>query len=356
MGIGSIKIENGRIFDGKRYTYGDIYIENDKIMAIGENISQKANYNFNANGNLVTPGLCDIHAHMKGISSDAFGISIDAVCFPNGVTNAVDASAYKGSRDTLDAFSAKNRVFVVTDIKDDTALFDRTDKLLEVYGDKAVGIKVYFDTAEKTVRTINPLYEIVKYADKRRIKVMVHCAGSPTPISDVLEALRTGDIITHSFHGVKNTALDDNFESLKKAQKRGVIIDSGFAGCVHTNFDIFKKAIENGMIPDTLSSDITCCSAFIRGGMYGMGACMMIAEKSGMSEEQILRCVTVNAAKAVGTDWGILKVGRVADVAVFDKGGKGIDMTDKDGNRFVCDNSYRCLLTVCDGNVVYRLT
>ncbi len=354
MGIGSIKIENGRIFDGESFTHGDIYIENDRIVAMGEKLPQTAGYTFNANGNLVTPGLVDIHTHMKGISSDAFGISIDAVCFPNGVTNAVDASAYKGTRDTLDAFSVKNRVFIVPEIKNDTALFDNSDKLLKKYGEKAIGIKVYFDTAEKELRTIKPLREIVEYADKRKIKVMVHCAGSPTPIADVLEALRPGDIITHPFHGVKNTAIDDNFESMIKAQNRGVIIDSGFAGCVHTSFDIFKKAISNGVIPDTISSDITCCSAFIRGGMYGMCACMTIAEESGMTEEQVLKCVTVNAARAVGANWGTLKVGGIADIAVFDENGEGIDMTDKDGNRFTADTSYRCLLTICDGNVVYR--
>ena len=50
----------------------------------------------------------------------------------------------------------------------------------------------------------------------------------------------------------------------------------------------------------------------------------------------------------------MLKVGGTADIAVLDKNGECIDMTDKDGNRFISDNSYRCLLTICDGNVVYR--
>ena len=356
VGIGSIKIENGRIFDGEKFFHGDIYIENNRIVSIGKNLDAKANYTFCANGNLVTPGLVDIHTHMKGVSSDAFGISPDAVCFPCGVTSAVDASAYKGTRATLDAFSVRNKVFIVPETRDDTMDFTRCDKSLQVYGDKVVGIKMYFDASDKQVKTIKPLCETVAYAEKHGLKVMVHCAGSPTPMAEVLDTLRSGDILTHAFHGVKNTALDDNFESMVKAQKRGVIIDSGFAGCVHTNFDVFEKAVQHGVIPDTLSTDITCCSAFIRGGKYGMCACMTIAEKSGMTEEQILKCVSANAAKAIGAngEWGVLKVGGKADIAVFDKNGDGIDMTDKDGNRFISESSYRCLLTVCDGNVVYR--
>ena len=355
MGIGSIKIKNGRIFDGEKFFFGDIYIQGRKIAKIGENLNFDARYEYDAKGNLVTPGLCDIHTHMKGVSSDAFGISPDAVCFPNGVTYAADASAYKGTRATLDAFSVKNKVFIVPNIKNDTALFDECDKMKEIYGDKVVGIKSYFDTENKELRSIKPLCEIVDYARKNGIKMMVHCAGSPTSMSEVIDALGFGDILTHSFHGVKNTAIDDNFECLVKAQRKGVIIDSGFAGWVHTNFHIFKEAVKHGIIPDTISTDITNCSAFIRGGRYGMCACMTIAEVCGMSEEQILRAVTVNAAKAINADCGALREGKIADIAIFDKNGEAIDMTDKDGNKFAAKSSYRCLLTVAGGDVVYRI-
>ena len=355
MGIGSIKIKNGRIFDGERFLYGDIYIEGRKIVSIGENLKSSAKYEFDAKGNLVTPGLCDIHIHMKGISSDAFGISPDAVCFPNGVTYAADASAHKGTRDMLDAFSVKNKVFVVPEVQNDTAVFDKCDSMAAVFGDKVVGIKSYFDTADKELKTLKPLCEIVDYAEKNGIKVMVHCAGSPTKMADIIDVLRKGDILTHAFHGVKYTALDDNFECLRAAKEKGVIIDSGFAGCVHTNFAVFGEAVKSGIVPDTISSDITNCSAFIRGGKYGMGVCMTIAEQCGMSEDEILKAVTVNAAKAINADCGTLKEGGIADIAVFDKYGEAVDMTDKDGNRFYADSSYRCLLTVADGDVVYRI-
>ena len=291
---------------------------------------------------------------MKGISSDHFGISPDAVCFPNGVTSAVDCSAYKGTRETLDAFSVKNRVFVVPKIVDDRAVFDECLEKMQVYADKVVGIKVYFDTDNKSVKSIKPLCEIIDFAQKQDLKIMVHCAGSPVTMAETLSVLRCGDILTHSFHGVKNTALEDNFESMKQAQKRGVIIDSGFAGCVHTNFDVFARAIESGLIPDTLSTDITNCSAFVRGGLYGMASCLTIAKKSGMTEYDILKSVTTNAAKAVGMNAGTLKIGGTADIAVFDENGGACDMTDKDGNRFYSENTYRCLMTISDGDVLYR--
>ena len=51
---------------------------------------------------------------------------------------------------------------------------------------------------------------------------------------------------------------------------------------------------------------------------------------------------------------GTLKIGGTADIAVFDENGGTCDMTDKDGNRFYSENTYRCLMTISDGDVLYR--
>ena len=87
-----------------------------------------------------------------------------------------------------------------------------------------------------------------------------------------------------------------------------------------------------------------------------MTMCMNIAKYMGMSEEAIFKAATSIPASVLGkeNEWGSLSVGRVADIAVFDYTDEGFDLTDKAGNRIFCNEGYRCVLTMSDGQVVYR--
>ena len=185
---------------------------------------------------------------------------------------------------------------------------------------------------------------------------MVHSSNSPVPMGELLEALRAGDILTHAYHGGKNNVSEDGYECIKEAKRCGVIIDAGFAGHVNTDFKVFGEAVHCGAIPDVISTDITKFSAYTRGGRYGMTMCMNIARTLGMQEEDIFRAVTSNPAKALGkeSEWGYLQVGRIADIAVLDYTDEGFDLTDKAGNHIESQKGYRCVLTVSDGQVVYR--
>jgi len=167
---------------------------------------------------------------MRGISTDKFGTQAEMSCFPFGVTAAADASGEKGDRALLDSFMLKNVVFAKARFQNDHADLTKTKERLSLFGEKAVGIKVYFDTNMSDITSVAPLSEVCEFAHARALRVMAHCANSPVKMAEMLETLGKGDILTHSFHGGKNTAAEDNFESMREAQKRGVIIDVGFAG------------------------------------------------------------------------------------------------------------------------------
>jgi dihydroorotase len=256
----------------------------------------------------------------------------------------------------LDSFLLKNVIFVPAEFRDNKACFDSVEKMLEKYGEKAVGIKVYFDTTVSDIQDIQPLCQVVEYAKKKDLRIMVHSSNSPVPMGELLEALRAGDILTHAYHGGINNASEDNFECLKLAKEKGVVVDAGFAGNVHTDFGVFENALKNGCSPDTISTDITRFSAYKRGGKYGMTMCMSIARKLGMNEEEIFRSVTSTPAKVLGmhNEWGYLKVGRYADISVFDYFGDEFSLTDNSGNTVKDENSYNCVLCICNGEVVYR--
>ena len=354
--MAKILIKNGRVWDGFKFFYADI-LTNDKIIEkIEPNITDKANYVYDASGKTVSAGLIDTHVHMSGFEPDMYGINADLSAIPFGVTAAVDAGGAHANREIASSYQVKNLTFVTAAINDDKADFTVAENKMALYGDHVIGIKVFFDATSPNVRTIKPLQEICAYAKARGLIVMVHCSHSPTKISEILATLSKGDILTHAYHGDENNAAEDNFEAIIAAKKRGIIIDSGFAAQVHVDFDVFKKAIENGALPDTISTDITCFSAYKRGGRYGLTMCMSMAKNMGMDEEDIFKAVTSTPAKALGkeNEWGALAVGRTADVAVLEYADEGFSLTDKAGNHIESDMGYRCVLTVSDGTVVYR--
>jgi len=350
--MGTILIKNGRIWNGHEFFYGDLFLENDRVAEIAPEITCKATYTYDAAGKTVTPGLVDSHVHLWGISPDKYGTP-ESTCFPFGVTAAVEAGATKGTKERLDAMMLKTGVFVNTWIRDNQWDIPRTEALLDQLGESVLGIKVYF--SEPNVQDTAPLAEVCRYAREKNLMVMVHCTDSPRPMAEILQTLSPGDILTHAFHGGQNHAAEDGFASLKAAQNRGVVIDAGFAGHVHTDFAVLKSAVEQGVVPDIISTDITKGSAFKRGGRYGLTMCMTMAKAVGYSEEAIFRAVTSTPAKVFHKEeWGCLKPGGKADVAVLDYRAEGFCLTDKAGNTLESKDGYRCVLTTSNGEVVYR--
>lgn len=354
--MAGILIKNGRVWNGEEFLYADVLTDGEYIYKIAKNITDHADFEFDATGMIVSPGLVDLHVHLKGIAPKAYGIQAEMSSFPFGVTAVNDAGSIHGDRFLLDSFAVKNTVFVGTDILNNHADLSNAELLLVKYGDKAIGVKVVFDKTISDVCDISPLKEICDYARARDLKVMVHCSHSPVSMKSIIEELSPGDILTHAYHGGKNSCCDNDFEAFAIARKKGVIIDSGFAGYVHTNFKNFEDSIKMGYLPDTISTDITVCSAYRRGGRYGMTMCMSIAKELGMDEHHVFKAVTSNPAEALGkgSQWGRLLEGRTADIAVFQFCDEGFSLTDNSGHCVQNNSGYRCVLTLCDGQVVYR--
>lgn len=354
--MSKILIKNGKIWDGEKFYFSDILIENETISKIADNIEETAEFEYDARGKIVSAGLVDAHVHMRGLN-EVYGIHAEMSCIPFGVTAAADACGVLGDKALLDSFLLKNVVFVPVQFENNKAFFDMAENGIKRYGERAIGVKVCFDEEISEVTDISPLFEVIDFAEKHGLILMVHSSNSPVPMKELFSVLRKGDIVTHAYHGGKNNISDDGFACIEDAKRRGIIIDVGYAGFVHTDFKVLGDAIKSGAYPDTISTDITWCSAYKRGGRYGMTMCMSIASHLGMNEEDIFRAVTSTPAKALGkeSEWGYLQVGRRADIAVLDYTNEGFDLTDKAGNRVVSETGYRCVLTLADGEVVYRL-
>lgn len=90
----SVLIKNGRIVTAAEDYIADLYIENDKISAIGANLPNKADKEIDASGKLVFPGGIDPHVHLEmpfmgTYSSDDYETGTRAALF-GGTTTVID--------------------------------------------------------------------------------------------------------------------------------------------------------------------------------------------------------------------------------------------------------------------------
>lgn len=353
--VSKILIKNGKIWDGEKFYFSDVYIECGRVAKIAQDIHMDAEFTYDANGQIVSSGLIDSHLHMRKISSDGLGVG-DWACFPFGVTSAVDAWIEQDTVQEASASMVKTLGFIGTWISDNHLHTDRVEPLLKVWEEKVIGVKICFDAKDTDARDITPVREAVECAEKYGLKVMVHCNHSPVPMMEIVKALRKGDVLTHPYHGGQNNAGEDGFACLRYAKEKGVVLDAGFAGHIHTDFGVYREAVKQGCAQDTLSTDLTLWSAFKRGGRYGLTACMNIAKVCGQDEESIFKSVTSTPAKVLGKaeEWGYLKEGRTADIAVIAYEEDKYDLTDFSGNRVAWEKGYKCKLTVANGEVVFR--
>ena len=350
-----IHIKNGRIWDGERFFEGNVAIKDGKIAALGDTGDFNCSFTYDAEGAIVSAGLVDIHTHLRYLSDPVYETNGEQACFPCGVTSAADGGTkYRSSHPQTSLLRTK--LFVPVSIRNGVPIFSRIEEMREYYGERVMGVKAYFDKSMIGDCGAETFGQICEYAHSQGLKVMVHCTDSPTPMSDMMSCMSEGDICTHAYHGVGHTASEDNFGCLRYAKECGIILDIGFADGYHTDFDILKKAIELGLGPDTVSTDLTSAAARMYGSAFGMTLAMNTARALGMNETELMRAVTSCAARAAGFEApvGYLRVGEAADVCVLDYGNYYGEMKDRNGRILEITQGYKCLLTVSDGDVVYR--
>lgn len=90
----SILIRNGRVVTASDNSIADIYIEGEKVVAIGQSLTHKADQEIDASGKLVFPGGIDPHVHldmpfMGTYSSDNYETGTRAALY-GGTTMVID--------------------------------------------------------------------------------------------------------------------------------------------------------------------------------------------------------------------------------------------------------------------------
>lgn len=354
MYIQKLLLKGGRFFDGERFAIKNLLLENGTIKEIGK-IDCSDALKIDVSGLIVCSGLVDIHAHLLEMGNTQFGFPTEMACLPFGVAYAVDVCAELGNLDIVDFNNVKSKLFIPIMVKGNVLDYESMKKRIDYYGERCIGIKVFFDKEQFDYITKEHLVLACELAKKHGLKVMVHSTGSDIPMSEIVEVLDKGDILTHVYHGGRNSVCENDYYAYKLAKNKGVVLDVGMAGGVHTDFKILKDAIKKGFIPDTISSDLTLYSAYMRGGIYGLTTCLSVLKKLGMKEKDVINCVTKNAGKAITSpNWFNVNVGDKATLTCLKYGKVNVDLTDKSKNRLKIKKGYTCKLTIVNGRILYR--
>jgi dihydroorotase len=337
-------IRGGRVIDPSQNLSAerDIAISGRRIARLAPRIEEsEARQVLDARGRIVTPGLIDIHVHVyDGVAP--LGIPADPNCIAKGVTTVVDAGSagahtFPGFRkyvinvvDTrvlaLLNISVVGQSTLSTDVPYGELLDLRyadpkiAIRTIEQNRDVILGVKIRLTRNIAGDHDLKALALAREAADAVQLPLMAHIGGSHSPLKDILSMLKAGDVITHSFRGGDGGILDDKgrvLPEVKAAIGRGVHMDVGH-GAGSFSFDTAEKAMKQGVLPGTISSDVHQFN--VTGPVFDLATTLSKFMQLGLSLEQIIERATTNAAKTFAFPQGLgtLREGSEADVAVFE--------------------------------------
>ena len=157
--------------------------------------------------------------------------------------------------------------------------------------DLAIGVKLRFGPGLVWEYSAEPVKLARKAADMAGgVPMMMHITDSPIPLPELIEHMKPGDIVTHCYHGRANGIMGQEKEFVLKevveAQRHGIIFDCAH-GRNHFNFRMIEKALDQGFLPDTISTDLTMTSA-THGPVWDLPTTMTKLLHFGMPLDEIV--------------------------------------------------------------------
>lgn len=367
--IYDLLIQGGHVIDPKhqRNERLDIAVTAGTIRKVASHIpAAHARRVIPAQGYYVTPGLIDLHAHFDAYG-DPHSLNPDHNALRSGVTTAVDAGS--SGHKTFEAFKARvidhaqTRVLAFLNIvgggmsgidnENDPATMDveATARMVRKYPQLLVGVK----TAHFQPATWEAVDRAVKAAELSGTVAMIDFHPKPGRgyRELILEHMRPGDLHTHVF-GRLTPQLDEGKkvrEYMWQARKRGVLFDVGH-GAGSFWFRIAAPAIQQGFLPDTISTDLHKRSVLLQRATLTNVMSKFLA--LGMTLEQVIERTTVNAARAIRRpELGALSEGGTADIALLELRSGQFAFVDSGRARLTAKQELRCVLTIRNGLVVW---
>lgn len=371
-----IVVKNGTVIDPSQdiHEIKDVAISEGRIVDLRKGINaSNARYVIDASGMIVTSGLVDIHVHCCfGIAHLA--IDPELTCLVKGTTTVLDA----GSTGELNFLgfkryvirNVKTRIFALLNIESLGMIeYSRTN---QKWPSLITGHDEMFINIEGTLETIKRNRDVIlgikwahhsvkgvklarEAADQAGCLLMAENHHQP----ETVKYMKKGDIITHLYHGIRMEQHDGLLNEDGKVQpeffdavKREVILDVGH-GARSFRWPVAEKGIEQGIRPDTISTDLHAGS--FNGPAYDMPTTMSKFLHLGLSLEEVIRASTTRPAEAIGKQnmIGTLKVGACGDVTVLKLVEGKFPLFDVEKEGRICKQRLIATRVIRNGEIVF---
>jgi len=336
-------IKGGRVIDPAQNIDDklDTAISEGKIAKVAKDIpAQESEKVIDATGKIVTPGLIDLHCHVYD-SIFKYAVEPDTAGVRQGVTTVVDAGSagqanfggfpkyvIPSSRTTVFCFLHLGSLglSIMPELRDWEEIdLDATAATIESNRDVIKGVKLRLVgniVASAGIKVVEMAKRIAKTFE---LPIMVHIGDvsgkiSPTLTQEFLPLMQSGDILSHVFTAKLGSIIRPDstvLPELKEAMQRGVVLDIAH-GKFNLSFEVARKGMAQGILPTTLSTDLTTLS--LTGPVYGLTVTMSKFMALGLHLKQIIEMTTINPARALGIEGkgGSLKAGMDADVSILE--------------------------------------
>ena len=255
---------------------GGVAIKDGRITASGPDVSGPAIETLDYPDAIVLPGLVDLHAHPAPLSW-RWGIDADTMMLRRGSTTVL-SQGDAGARTWPEYHDT------IVDASETRILMALSPSVIGEYENRGVFINLDEVDVEACVAAIEEddghIWGLASnLSDRacgdndprevmRRVLTIAGRTGKPIlygtrrepydwPLSEQLESLRPGDVVTYCFIEPAET-LDSGgkvVDALWKARERGVLFDLGL-GKGTSDMGAAEASIADGFLPDTVSSDV----------------------------------------------------------------------------------------------------
>lgn len=336
-------IKSGRVIDPAQNIDAklDIAISGDKIATLAKDIpSTESQKIVDARDKIVTPGLIDVHCHVyDGVLK--ISVEPDIAGVKQGVTTVVDSGSageatFAGfPKYIIPLFRTKVFYFIhlcsfglilEPELRDwDEVNLDAIAATIESHRDLIKGVKLRLLGNLVASAGVEVVKTAKKTAKQFGLPIMVHIGDldkqvSPTLTQEFLPLMEPGDILSHVFTAKFGSLLRPDgtvLPELREAMERGVVLDTA-TGKNNLNFEVAKKSMAQGILPTTLSTDLSHRS--LTGPTYSLPVTMAKFMALGLNLKQVIEMTTINPARAIREEnrIGSLKPGMEADVSILE--------------------------------------
>ncbi len=335
-----IVVKNGIVIDPSQgiHEHKDVALFKGKIADVQKGINAAgAKHVVDASGMIVTPGIVDIHVHCC-YRIAYIGIDPELICLAKGSTTALDAGStgelnFMGFRRYV-IEASRMQIFALLNIESLGMIEYATKKqkwpeLITNRDEMFINIEGALEVIERNRDVIlglkwahhglEGLRLTREAADKAGCFLMAENHHQP----EALKYLKSGDVITHLFHGIRMEQHDGLLNEAGRVQseffdaiKRGVILDVGH-GAGSFVWRVAEEAFNQGMRPDTISTDLHVMN--FNGPVYDMPTTMSKFLFLGMSLDEVIKASTTKPSEVLGkqNEMGTLKIGTCANLTIF---------------------------------------